>query len=93
MATKKCEGCGEEFEGKATQKYCKELCRDLAAVERKHNLVYSTSGLVCNGHCYKEATKNIRKTAAGWKFIKHSSYAVKMGVLIDYCPFCGGRLT
>ena len=30
-----CERCDDEFEGKGTQKYCSDECREFGAVERK----------------------------------------------------------
>lgn len=94
-----CIRCGDKFEGKGTQKYCSDECRELATVERK--LLFGKNSLVlkhereehtCGGKCCKAGIKWIAHTSKGWIFIQQKGFGVRAGQNIDYCPFCGGRL-
>ena len=55
--------------------------------------------MTCIGNCCEKADKNIWYTAEGPKFLTRggayelvNEYYNKIGVMIDYCPFCGGKL-
>ena len=96
---RKCERCGDEFDGKGTQKYCSDECRELMGVERK--LDFGRNVLIrrdekeehpCDGNCCKVAQHNIARTSKGWIFIQKKGFGVRAGQNIVYCPFCGGRL-
>ena len=90
--TKNCQFCSKEFEGGRMSKYCCDICKELAGVERRTGFRVDTEEATCDGKCNKAAKLNIAHTTKGWVFIQKRGYAVKAGVNIVFCPFCGGRL-
>ena len=89
---KNCERCGSKFEGTGTQKYCCDICRDLAALKRKYGADFDHIFKTCSGNCCKSASRNIYNGVKGWVLVQKRGFGVKAGAGIVYCPFCGGRL-
>ena len=96
-----CVRCDDEFEGKGTQKYCSDECRELMGVERKldygRNVLFNMDEVerivhTCDGKCCKAGEMNVARTSKGWIFIQKKGIGVRAGQNIAYCPFCGGRL-
>lgn len=90
--TKNCIFCGKEFEGTKAAKYCCEVHKELAGVERRTG--YRAEDKTCSGNCNKVAKKRLRRRPRGWLYLDGGKreFGVYVGEIIEYCPWCGGRL-
>ena len=94
---KHCEYCAAEYMGSAVSKYCTDVCKGLAKVERDTGYhVDNTSDqdveTTCDGECSRLAHRFLRKRAGKWKFLTTQDFYVKTGEVILFCPYCGGQL-
>ena len=91
MVTKNCEYCEGEYEGTYSSKYCGDICKNLAALERQTGF-HVVAEQICDGRCCQRARKNLHKRPQGWIFVQQRDYMMKKGILIEFCPFCRGKL-
>lgn len=91
---KNCEYCDREFEGTATQKYCGDLCKELAGVERRLGVELDFGDdRLCDVRRCMFRRKYITKERTGWYIrVPTGRFGTKSGFKINYCPACGGRL-
>jgi len=87
-----CAYCGKEFMGnKGQAKYCGDVCKGLAKVERDTGFRVAPKA-ECYGKCCADAMRNLYLRAKGWVFLTENELYVKRGKLIKYCPYCGKEL-
>ena len=88
----KCERCGMQFSAEHfAYKYCSDECREIAGLERRLGRRVPIGG-VCDGDCCEDAERHLYDSVKGWIIIQRSEYGVKTGILVDHCPWCGGKL-